>query len=195
MILWWSVGSMACRISILQFEQHCGTEATFGFVLRLVATFARFFSCLILTSSSRTCSGTQKFSRIRVLFAVLFPIDPLQNSPFLQRRPALPSSHLDLDCRAMLCCVCLDTMPHWSFEVQHCVRHSLGSDVTEFPLMSCAFTSNYKLADLMTETSTLLVESTASSILNVLHRCLPVPQSNAITLIPASSISSVRTSL
>ena len=70
-------------------------------------------------------------------------------------------------------------------------------------LMSCSFTSHDKLADLVTETDTLLVESSDSfnqstcigtshkHILNVLHRSLPVPQSNAIALIPASSISSV----
>ena len=80
-------------------------------------------------------------------------------------------------------------------------------------LMSLSFTSNDKLANIMTETSTLLVESTNSSIndvcasrlclaleqshehiLNVLHRSLPVPQSNAIALIPAPSISSVSSS-
>ena len=57
---------MACRIPILRFEQWCTTEATIGFVLRIVATFARFLSFLILTSSSRTCSNTQKVSRISV---------------------------------------------------------------------------------------------------------------------------------
>ena len=65
----------------------------------------------------------------------------------------------------------------------------------------------------MIETSTLLVESTDSSvkdvlttrlcleleqthkhILNAIHQSLPVPQSNAIALIPASSISSVSSS-
>ena len=80
-------------------------------------------------------------------------------------------------------------------------------------LMSLSFTSNDKLANIITETSTLLVESTNSSIndvcasrlclaleqshehiLNVLHRSLPVPQSNAIALIPAPSISSVSSS-
>ena len=55
---------MACRIPILRFEQYCSTEATIGFFLRIVASFARFFSLLILTSSSRTCSCTQKVSRI-----------------------------------------------------------------------------------------------------------------------------------
>ena len=50
-----------------------------------------------------------------------------------QSRPALPFSHPDLDCRTMLRCVCLDTVPHSSFEVQHCVRHTVGSDATEFP--------------------------------------------------------------
>ena len=72
-------------------------------------------------------------------------------------------------------------------------------------LMSQCFTSNDKLADIMIETSTLLVESTDSSIedvcatrlclaleqshkhfLTVLHQSLPVPQSNAIAHIPAS---------
>ena len=78
------------------------------------------------------------------------------------------------------------------------------------PLMSKSFTANDKLADIMTETSTLLVESADSSMsatrlclalkqshkhhLNVLHHFLPVPQSNAISLIPASSISSVSSS-
>ena len=93
--------------------------------------------------------------------------------------------------------------------------------------MSQSFTSNDKLTDIMIEPSTLLVESTDSSLkdvcanrlcetrrfsrcktfcvrrlflaleesrkhfLNVLHQSLPVPQSNAITLIPDSSISSV----
>ena len=60
-------GSMACRIPIFRFRQHCSTEATVGFVRRIVAKFARFFSFLILTTSSRTCSGTQKVSRISVL--------------------------------------------------------------------------------------------------------------------------------
>ena len=59
-ILYWSVGSMACRIPILRIAQYCCTEATIGFVLLIVATFAHFFSFLILTSSSRTCSSTQK---------------------------------------------------------------------------------------------------------------------------------------
>ena len=89
-------------------------------------------------------------------------------------------------------------------------------------LMSYSFTSSDKLTDIMIEPSTLLVESTDSSledvcatplcrtrgficasrlclaleqshkhILNVLHQSLPVPQSNAIALIPASPISSV----
>ena len=70
-ILQWSVGSMACRTPILRFEQCCSTEATIGFVLRIVATFARFFSFLILTPSSRTCSSTQKLSRISV-FSLLY---------------------------------------------------------------------------------------------------------------------------
>ena len=65
-MLKWSVGSMACGIPILRLEQFCGTEATIDFVLRIVATFARFFSFLMLTSSSRTCFGTQKLSRISV---------------------------------------------------------------------------------------------------------------------------------
>ena len=76
-------------------------------------------------------------------------------------------------------------------------------------LMSQSSTSNDKLADIVTETSTLLVESTNSfvktsvqlvcanlvysvnlhwnnltkHILNVLHRSLPVPQLNAIVLL------------
>ena len=58
---------MACRKPILRFEQYWSTEATIGFVLRIVATFARFSFFLILTSSSRTCSSTQKVSRISVL--------------------------------------------------------------------------------------------------------------------------------
>ena len=62
---------MACRIPILRFEQYCSTDATIGFVLRIVATFARFFSFLILTSSSRTYSSTQKVSRISV-FPLLY---------------------------------------------------------------------------------------------------------------------------
>ena len=62
---------MACRIPILRFKQHCSTEATIVFVRRVVAPFARFFSFLILTSSSRTCSGTQKVSRISV-FSLLY---------------------------------------------------------------------------------------------------------------------------
>ena len=60
------LGSMACRISILRFEPYCNTDATIGFVLRIVATFVRFFSFFALTSSSRTCSGTQNVSRISV---------------------------------------------------------------------------------------------------------------------------------
>ena len=71
---------MACRIPILQFEQHCSTEATIGFL----ATFAQFFSFLILTSSSRTCSCIQSLAHLCIPFAVLLPIDPSQNSPFLQ---------------------------------------------------------------------------------------------------------------
>ena len=47
----------SCRIVILQFEQHCSTEAKIGFV----PTFAQFFSFLILKSSSRTCSCLQKY--------------------------------------------------------------------------------------------------------------------------------------
>ena len=89
-------------------------------------------------------------------------------------------------------------------------------------LMSKSFTSKDKLIDIMIEPSTLLVESTDSSLkdvcatllcrtrrficasrlclaleqshkhlLNALSQSLPVPQSNAIALIPASSISSV----
>ena len=76
--------------------------------------------------------------------------------------------------------------------------------------MSWSFTSNDKLADIVTDTNTGLVESTDSSvkdvcatrlcktrifsqlaleqshkqILNVLHRSLPVPQSIAIALTP-----------
>ena len=57
---------MACRIPILRFEQYCSTEATIGFVLRIVATFARLLSFLIPTFSSRTCSGTKTVSRISV---------------------------------------------------------------------------------------------------------------------------------
>ena len=72
---------------------------------------------------------------------------------------------------------------------------------------------NDKLAEILVETSTSLVESTDSSmkdvsatqlclalehshkyILTVLHQSLPVPQLNAIALIPASSISSVSSS-
>ena len=79
--------------------------------------------------------------------------------------------------------------------------------------MSQCFTSNDKLANITIETSTLLVESTDSSIkdvcatrlclaleqsrkriLDVIHRSLPVPQSNALALVPASSISSVSSS-
>ena len=68
--------------------------------------------------------------------------------------------------------------------------------------MSCSFTSNDKLAIILSETSTLLVESSDSysqlaleqshkHILSVFHRSLPVPQSNAIALIPAPSTPSV----
>ena len=57
---------MACRVPIMRFEQYCSTEATIGFVLRIVATFARLLSFFILPSSSRTCSGTKKVSRISV---------------------------------------------------------------------------------------------------------------------------------
>ena len=69
-IVQWSVGSMARRIPILRFEQYCSTEATIVFALRIVATFARFFSFLTLTSSSRTCSCTQQVSRISVFPSV-----------------------------------------------------------------------------------------------------------------------------
>ena len=121
------------------------------------------------------------------------------------------------------CCVvfCLCTVPHSSFEVQRCVQHTLWSDVHEFLHCSqdvCSadvvvFHFNDKLANIMTETNTLLVEPTNSStkdvcatrlclaleqshkhIRNVLHRSLLVHQSNAIELILASSISSVSSS-
>ena len=88
-------GTMACGIPILQFERCCSTEATIGFVLRIVATFASFFSFLILTSSSRTCSRTQNVSRISV-FPLLycFPLirrqilhsSNIQSGPALNRR-------------------------------------------------------------------------------------------------------------
>ena len=91
-IFQWSVGSMACRIPILQFEQYCSTEATIGFVLSIVATFARFCSFLILTSSSRTCSGTRKFSRISV-FSLLYCFQLIRRHILhfssIQRCPAL----------------------------------------------------------------------------------------------------------
>ena len=86
---------MACKIPIMRFEQYCGAEATIGFVLHSVATFARFFSFLILTSSSRTCSGTQNVSRISV-FSLLYcfqlirhqilHFSSIQCSPALNRR-------------------------------------------------------------------------------------------------------------
>ena len=86
-------------------------------------------------------------------------------------------------------------------------------------LMSKSFTSNDTLADIATETSTLLVESTDSStkdvcatrlrrtrrfsrlaleqsqkhLLNVLHQSLPVPQSNAIALDPLCEFLSMET--
>ena len=49
-----------------------------------------------------------------------------------QSLPALPCSHLDLDCRTMLRCVCLYTVPHSSFGVRPCVQHTLWLDVNEF---------------------------------------------------------------
>ena len=87
-------------------------------------------------------------------------------------------------------------------------------------LVSQAFTSNDKLAEILIETSTSLVESTDSSmkdvcatrlcrirrfsrlaleqsykhLVNVLHQSLPVPQSNGMALFPASSTSSVSSS-
>ena len=48
--------SGVCRIPILRFEHQCNTEAEIGFV----PTFAQFFTFLILTSSSRTCSCIPK---------------------------------------------------------------------------------------------------------------------------------------
>ena len=98
------------------------------------------------------------------------------------------------------------------------VRYKWGFSIVPWKfarLMSQSSISNDKLVDIVTETSTLLVESTTSvqlvcaklvfsinmhwnnlikHILNVLHRSLPVPQLNAIVLIPASSISSVSSS-
>ena len=71
---------MVCRIPILRFEQHCSTEPKIGFV----PTFAQFFSFLILKSSSRTCCRIQKYRTFCVPFDVLLPIDPSENSPFLQ---------------------------------------------------------------------------------------------------------------
>ena len=72
-------GIHACRIPpILRFEQYCSAEATFGFVLHIVATFARFFSFLILTSPSRTCSCTQKVSRTSV-FSLLYYFQFIHN--------------------------------------------------------------------------------------------------------------------
>ena len=91
---------MACRIPILRFEQWCTTEATIGFVLRIVATFARFLSFLILTSSSRTCSSTQKVSRISVFRSLycfqlirrqILHFSNIQSCPVLNRRFRFPS--------------------------------------------------------------------------------------------------------
>ena len=70
-ILLWSVKSMVWRTPILRFD----------FVLRIVATFARFFSFLVLISSSRTCSNAKKISRIYVL-SLLYCFQT--TSPFLQ---------------------------------------------------------------------------------------------------------------
>ena len=123
------------------------------------------------------------------------------------------------------CCVgfCLHSVPLSSFEVRRCLQHTSFSTVPRkyVRLMSLSCTSNDKLADIMTETSTLLVESTNSSVKdvratrlcrtrrfsrlaleqfhkhlrNVLHQPPLVPQSHTTFLIPASSISSVISSV
>ena len=80
---------MACRIPILRFEQYCNTEATIGFIFRIVATSARFFSFLILTSSSRTWCGTQKVSRISLLYCFQLIRHLILHFSSMQRFPAL----------------------------------------------------------------------------------------------------------
>ena len=57
--------------------------------LALLQHLRNFFSFLMLTSSSRTCSCIQKVSRLFVFPSLsCFPVDPSQNSPFLQHSQA-----------------------------------------------------------------------------------------------------------
>ena len=81
----------------------------------------------------------------------------LQHS--VQNHPAVSFSRLDLDYETMLRCVCLDTVPPSSFEVQRCVPHTLGSDVNEF--LNCFLKSSIlPKTNLTSLTSIWLVEST-----------------------------------
>ena len=63
---------MACRVPVLQFEQYCGTEATIGFVLRIVAICARFFSFLILTYLRLELVPIPRRSRVSLVFSLLY---------------------------------------------------------------------------------------------------------------------------
>ena len=78
----------------------------------LLQHFARFFSFLILTSSSRTCSGTQKLSRISV-FSLLYCFQ-------LIRRLILHFSNIQ-------CCLALNrrfrfrgVVPNLNDRISHC---------------------------------------------------------------------------
>ena len=83
-----------------------------GLVLRIVATFARFFSFLILTSSSRTCHRIQKFSRTSVL-SLLYCFQ-------LIRRQILHSSYIQ-------CCLALNRRSRFRSVVPKlCHRMSYG---------------------------------------------------------------------
>ena len=86
-IWWWSVGSMACRIPIFRFEQHCSTEATIGFCF---AYCCNIRALLFLLDTDIFVSNLFRYPEILahlwVLSAVLLPIDPSPKSPFLQHR-------------------------------------------------------------------------------------------------------------
>ena len=75
---------MACRIPILQFEQYCTSDATIGFVLRIVATFALLFLLDTDIYVSNLFQYSENITYFCVLFAVLLPLDPSPNSQFLQ---------------------------------------------------------------------------------------------------------------
>ena len=82
----WPVEHQSCDLN------HVVVQKQRLVVLRILATFARFFSSLILTSSSQTCSGTQKISRISV-FSLLYCFQLIRRQILhfssIQRFPAL----------------------------------------------------------------------------------------------------------